>query len=118
MKGKNQKKNDIMDRRTFLFEIRSGGSKEPTYVEFRNFQGKKQYLNELLNSSKDTLTTRFGNYNDIIDIKGNSEKKYEKLIYNIKWSLGIGIVQYETGDSTIWTLKEVIKNKNGVQQWL
>ncbi len=107
--GEKQKKGNIMDRRTFLFEIRSGGSKEPTYVEFRNFQGKKQYLNELLNSSKYTLTTRYGNYSDIIDVKGNLEKKYEELIYNIKWSLGNGIVQYETGDSTIWTLKEIIK---------
>ena len=78
-------------------------------MEFRNFQGKKQYLTELLNSSINTLTTRFGNYDDVIDIKGNSEKKYEELVYNIKWSLGNGIVQYEIGDSTTWTLKEVIK---------
>ena len=107
--GETPKKGDIMDRPTFLFEIRSGGSKEPTYVEFRNFQGKKQYLTELLNNSNNTLRTRFGNYDDIIDIKGNLEKKYEELIYNIKWSLRNGIVQYETGDSTTWTLKEVIK---------
>lgn len=107
--GKKPKKGDDWDRSTYLLEIRSGGSEEPTYVKFRNFHGKEQYLTELLNRPKNTLTTRFGNYDDIIIIKRNSKKKYEELIYNIKWSLGNGIVQYETGDSTIWTLKEVIK---------
>ena len=106
--GKKPKKGDFMSQRTFLLEIRSGGSKEPTYVVLRDFQGKKLYLTELLESPLNNLITKFENYNDVINIEGYSDRKYESLIYNVQWSLKNGIVQFKKGDSTIWTLKEFI----------
>ncbi|GEM_PF-2762394 len=107
--GKAPKEGDIFDHRTFLLKVRSGGSKEPTIVEFRNFDGKKIYLKELLSSPKKRFVTSFGTYNDVIEINGRSDEKIESLIYKFQWSLKNGIIQFEKGDSSIWTLKKFLR---------
>jgi hypothetical protein len=111
LEGEKPKKGNFSDNRTFLLEIISGGSREPAYIKFRDFQGKKLYLQEIRTNEKITWTTNYGNYNDVINIQGNSNRKYESLIYNIKWSLENGIIEYETGDSIIWTLKKKVTTK-------
>ena len=109
--GIKPKKGSIMDHRKFLLEIRAGGSKEPTYVEFENFDGNRLYLSVLDSLPFINLTTEFGNYNDVIEINGRKDKRWSSFIYKIKWSRKNGIVEYEKGDSTKWTLKKIIRNK-------
>ena len=45
-------------------------------------------------------------FNDIIKIEGRTDRRYQSLIYNIQWSLKNGMVKFQKGDSTIWTLKD------------
>jgi len=104
--GKLPEKDDIHDKTTFLLEIRSGGSKEETYVEFRDFIGKRQYLSKLINKSTETLITDFMSFDDVILIKSDKSWDYNSMIYEYYWSLENGVVRFKKGDSTIWTLKD------------
>ena len=104
--GKAPKENEIHDKRTFLLEIRSGGSKEQTFIELRDFIDGKQNYSNLIEKPTDKLETNFGVLEDIISIKSNKSLDYDSKIYEYFWSLEKGIVRFKKGDSSIWTLKE------------
>jgi len=104
--GKAPKENEIHDKRTFLLEICSGGSKEQTFIELRDFIGEKQNLSDLRVKPTDKLETNFDTFEDVISIKSNKSLDYDSKIYEYFWSLEKGIVRFKKGDSSIWTLKE------------
>lgn len=95
---------EAFDQRRLLLGIHANGSDEPTTLAFFDFHGRTTKLSDIPTLNKISLSTPYGTFDDVIHLTNEPQDRSRYRNFQVFWSVNEGLLKFETGDSTVWTL--------------